>query len=67
MVGGDDYENMPYDIIRKIALEKNLSYKDIVSQCLISTTFNEAICNNEEFWSLIVKRDYPSQKIEKNY
>src|SRR5665648_138544 len=52
----DHYSSLPSEIIREIALV--LDELEIENFCLISHTFNNAVCNNEHFWKQKYLYDY---------
>ncbi len=54
------FEKLPLDIIQYIALK--LDYNDIINKCKSSKIFNQAICQNEDFWYLKTIQDHPNQQ-----
>nr|MBA3757024.1 F-box protein [Nitrosomonas sp.] len=55
---------IPKEVIRLIAI--NLSLEDILRSCQTSPTFNEAICNDDNFWREKLRLDYPKREATKS-
>jgi hypothetical protein len=52
--------NFPKEVLFQLALE--LNDKDIINLCLSSKRANDSICNNERFWKLKLRKEYPEIK-----
>lgn len=56
-------ERLPPQAVRKIAVDLSLS--EVGRWCQVSTKFNNAICENDEFWRLKIRKDFPGVSTSK--
>lgn len=52
----DAFISVPTDVLRVMAL--NMTLDALSSTCRTSQRFNQAICNNNDFWALRVEQDF---------
>lgn len=52
----DAFAALPTDVIQQLAL--NMALEDIYHTCLTSRRFNIIICNNQKFWTLLIKKNF---------
>ena len=56
-------KSLPKELITRENTALSLPPADILNLCLTSKYFNDILCNNEQFWTLKLERDFSGEKL----